>query len=100
MDAVIRGTMEGVQLMLAVIGIIIVVFALVNLADQALALLPLVGGEALTLGRMFGWLFAPLMWAPGVTWEQEGAAGSMRRPAERGVGTEGVRTGRSRWSPE
>src|SRR3546814_17846189 len=43
MDAVIRGTMEGVQLMLAVIGIIIVVFALVNLADQALALLPQIG---------------------------------------------------------
>ncbi len=77
MDAVIRGTMEGVQLMLAVIGIIIVVFALVNLADQALALLPLVGGEALTLGRMFGWLFAPLMWATGVPWDQAGTAGSL-----------------------
>src|SRR3546814_19318992 len=77
MDAVIRGTMEGVQLMLEVIGIIIVVFALVNLADQALALLPLVGGEALTLGRMFGWLLAQMLWATCVPWDKAGTAGSL-----------------------
>jgi CNT family concentrative nucleoside transporter len=40
MDAVIKGTMEGIQLVLSVIAIIIVVFALVNLTDQLLALLP------------------------------------------------------------
>jgi CNT family concentrative nucleoside transporter len=40
MDAILRGTMEGVQLVLAVIGIIIVIFALVNLVDQILANLP------------------------------------------------------------
>jgi concentrative nucleoside transporter, CNT family len=39
-------TMEGVQLVLAVIGIIITIFALVALVDQVLALLPLVDGAA------------------------------------------------------
>jgi len=55
-DAIIKGTMDGMQLFLAVIAVIIVVFALVSLADQLLALLPLVDGEALTLKRLFGWL--------------------------------------------
>ncbi len=76
-DAIIRGTMDGVQLMLAVIGIIIVVFALVNLVDQVLTLLPLVDGAPLTLRRGFGWLFAPLMWSIGVPWDQAPAAGAL-----------------------
>lgn len=77
MDAVVRGAMEGVTLVLAVIGIIITVFALVNLVDQALALLPLIEGAPLTLRRLFGWMLAPLMWAIGVPWDQAGAAGAL-----------------------
>ena len=76
-DAVVRGAMEGVQLMLAVIGIIITIFALVNLADQILALAPHVDGAALTLKRMFGWIFSPFMWAIGVPWDQAPAAGAL-----------------------
>jgi CNT family concentrative nucleoside transporter len=76
-DAIIRGTMEGVQLVLAVIGVIIVVFALVNLVDQMLALAPLVDGAPLTLRRLFGWAFAPLMWAIGVPWGDAPAAGAL-----------------------
>ncbi|MBX4389382.1 hypothetical protein K4H03_25225, partial [Mycobacterium tuberculosis] len=41
-DAIIRGTMDGIQLFLAVIGVIIVVFALVALVDQMLGVLPMV----------------------------------------------------------
>lgn len=77
MDAIIKGTMEGVTLVLAVIGIIIVVFALVNLADQMLAWLPYIDGQPLTLKRTFGWLFAPLMWSIGVPWDQALAAGAL-----------------------
>lgn len=76
-DAIIRGTMDGVQLFLAVIGVIIVVFALVALVDQMLGVLPMVGGEELTLRRMFGWLFAPLMWAIGVPWSEAPTAGAL-----------------------
>ncbi len=76
-DAIVRGTMDGVQLFLAVIGIIIVVFALVNLVDQLLALLPLVEGQAVTLRRAFGWLLAPVMWTLGVSWDQAPAAGAL-----------------------
>lgn len=77
MDAIIKGTMEGVSLVLAVIGIIIVVFALVNLADQLLAWLPYVDGQPLTLKRGFGWLFAPVMWSIGIPWDQAPAAGAL-----------------------
>ncbi|MEM8918269.1 MAG: nucleoside transporter C-terminal domain-containing protein [Pseudomonadota bacterium] len=76
-DAIIRGTIDGMQLFLAVIAVIIVIFALVALVDQFLALFPLVSGEALTLKRTFGWIFAPLMWMIGVPWEESAAAGSL-----------------------
>ncbi|XUU60494.1 NupC/NupG family nucleoside CNT transporter [Erythrobacter sp. HA6-11] len=76
-DAIVKGTMDGMQLFLAVIAIIIVVFAFVSLADQILAVFGQVGGEALTLKRIFGWLFAPLMWLIGVPWDQAQAAGGL-----------------------
>jgi len=76
-DAIVRGTMEGVQVFLAVIGIILVVFALVALVDQILTILPYVDGQAVTIRRAFGWLFAPLMWTLGVPWDQAPAAGAL-----------------------
>ena len=77
MDAVIRGTMDGIQLFLVVMGVIIVIFALVALADQVLTIFPAVGGEPITLKRTFGWLFAPVMWAIGVPWDQAVTAGGL-----------------------
>ncbi|MFN3989582.1 MAG: NupC/NupG family nucleoside CNT transporter [Erythrobacter sp.] len=76
-DAIVKGTMDGMQLFLAVIAVIIVVFALVALTDQALALVPLVDGAPLTLKRLFGWVFAPLMWLIGVPWSEAEAAGAL-----------------------
>jgi CNT family concentrative nucleoside transporter len=76
-DAIVKGTMDGMQLFLAVIAVIITVFALVALVDMALAWLPLVEGEALTLKRLFGWALAPLMWLIGVPWAEAQAAGSL-----------------------
>lgn len=76
-DAIIRGTMDGIQLFLAVIGVIIVIFALVALVDQMLLLLPAIDGAPLTVKRGFGWLFAPLMWTLGIPWDHAPAAGSL-----------------------
>ena len=76
-DAIVKGTMDGMQLFLAVIAIIIVVFALVALTDEALSLFPMVGEEPVTLKRVFGWLFAPLMWLIGVPWDEAGTAGGL-----------------------
>jgi CNT family concentrative nucleoside transporter len=76
-DAIIKGAMDGMQLFLAVIAVIITIFALVALADMMLASLPLVEGAPVTLKRLFGWLFAPLMWLLGVPWHEAGAAGGL-----------------------
>lgn len=76
-DAIIKGTMDGMQLFLAVIAVIIVVFALVALVDGMLAPLPLIDGEAVSLKRLFGWLFAPFMWLLGVPWSEAQAAGGL-----------------------
>ncbi|WP_379920584.1 NupC/NupG family nucleoside CNT transporter [Erythrobacter sp. R86502] len=76
-DAIIKGTMDGMQLFLAVIAVIITVFALVALVDMALALLPMIDGDPLTLKRLMGWLLAPFMWLLGVPWAEAQAAGAL-----------------------
>lgn len=76
-DAIMRGTADGLQLFLSVIAVIIVVFALVALVDQMLAALPIVEGAPLTLKRMFGWAAAPLMWLIGVPWGEAQVAGGL-----------------------
>lgn len=76
-DAIVKGTMDGMQLFLAVIAVIITVFALVALVDAMLAALPLIEGEAVSLKRLFGWLFAPFMWLLGVPWAEAQAAGGL-----------------------
>lgn len=76
-DAIIRGTMDGIQLFLAVIGVIIVVFALVALVDQMLVALPIVDGGPISVRRVFGWLFAPVMWTLGIPWDQAPQAGAL-----------------------
>jgi len=77
MDAVARGTEDGLQIYLQILALLIVMLALVSLADQVLALLPHAGAAPLTLERMLGWLFSPLVWLYGVPWRQAAAAGGL-----------------------
>jgi CNT family concentrative nucleoside transporter len=77
MDAIVRGTLDGLQLFLAVIAVIIVVFSLVALVNEMFGALPDVAGAPLTLQRLFGWLFAPLMWALGIPWTEAQTAGTL-----------------------
>lgn len=76
-DAIITGTMDGLKLFLAVIAIIMVIFALVALADSVLAFLPEVAGQEITIRRVFGWLFAPIMWLMGIPWADAQVAGQL-----------------------
>ena len=77
MDAVTRGTMEGAQLLIQIVAMLVVLIALVHLANAALSLLPAVDGAPLTLQRMLGWLFAPLAWTAGVPWAEAQAGGAL-----------------------
>ncbi len=77
MDAVARGTIEGVGLLIQIVALLLVLVALVHLANAILALLPDVFGAPITLQRFLGWLFAPLAWAAGVDWAESRAAGAL-----------------------
>jgi concentrative nucleoside transporter, CNT family len=65
MDALVRGTADGLGLLLGIMASLVVFVALVALANAALE--PLTG---LTLQRVAGWLFWPLAWAMGVPAEE------------------------------
>ncbi len=76
-DAVTQGTMDGMKLFLNIIAMLIVVVAFVKLGDLMLAWLPEIGGGPITVQRLFGWLFAPLVWLFGVPWGEAGTAGEL-----------------------
>ncbi len=69
-DAVMLGTRQGLALFLNIIATLLVFIALVYLCDSLLGLLPSVGGKALTLERLFAWLFSPIAWLIGVPWNE------------------------------
>jgi CNT family concentrative nucleoside transporter len=76
MDAVTRGTGEGLQLLLNIVAMLVVLVALVALANQALALLPHAGAPW-SLQRLLGLVMAPLAWLAGVSWAEAGTAGAL-----------------------
>ena len=77
MDAVTQGTMDGISLLINVVAMLVVLVALVHLANQILGLLPLPGGKALTLQGMLGWIMAPVVWLVGVPWSEAQTAGAL-----------------------
>jgi len=77
MDAVTKGTLQGVELIINITAMLIVMVALVSLVNMTLGLLPDVAGGSLTLQRMLGWLLAPVAWLMGLPWEQAISGGSL-----------------------
>jgi CNT family concentrative nucleoside transporter len=77
MDAVARGTEDGLKLWLGIVAMLLVIVALVALADIILGHLPGLWGAPLTVERVFGWVFAPVVWLFGVSWDQAPTAGSL-----------------------
>lgn len=77
MDAITRGTLEAIPLWLNIIAMLIVMVALVSLANQILGLLPAVAGEPLTAQRILGWAMAPVVWLIGIPWSEAQVAGSL-----------------------
>ena len=77
MEAITRGTGEGVQLLINITAMIIVLIALVSLVNGALGLIPDVAGAPLTLQRLLGWVMAPVVWLMGVPWAEAATGGSL-----------------------
>jgi CNT family concentrative nucleoside transporter len=66
MDAIAKGTGDGIGYLLSIVAMLIVMITLVNLVNAALGLLPQIGGDAITLQRLFAYVFRPVMWLIGV----------------------------------
>jgi CNT family concentrative nucleoside transporter len=69
MDALTRGTLDGAQLLLNIVAMLVVFVALVELVNLAIA--------PYTLQGALGWLLAPLAWLAGIPWSEAQAAGSL-----------------------
>lgn len=70
-DALIRGTNEGVGVAVGITASLLVTVSLVALVNIALATLP---GGPITLQSLFALPFRPVMWLIGVPWAETGTA--------------------------
>jgi len=78
MAAVARGTLDGIQLWLNVMAMLLVLVALVFMVNAIIAFVtPDVAGGPLTLQRVFGWIMSPLAWLLGIPWNEATTAGSL-----------------------
>jgi CNT family concentrative nucleoside transporter len=77
MDAIVKGTGAGLELLLNIVAMLIVFIALVYLANAVLGLLPDLFGAPVTLQRMLGWVMAPICWLMGIPWAQAVTAGGL-----------------------
>ncbi len=76
-DAIAKGTVQGLQLLLNIIAMLVVLVALVHLVNLVLGLFPDVGGGSLTLQRILGFLMAPVVWLMGIPWGEAHQAGAL-----------------------
>ena len=76
-DAAGRGTHEGLHLALNVGAMLISFLALIALLNAILGYVPWPGGGVLSLGRIFGWVFAPIAWTMGVPWKDAPTIGNL-----------------------
>ena len=77
MDAIVRGTSAGLELLLNIVAMLLVLVALVYLANSIIGLLPDIGGGRISLQRMLGYAMAPVCWLMGLPWSQAVTAGSL-----------------------
>ncbi|MGE3150537.1 MAG: NupC/NupG family nucleoside CNT transporter [Pseudorhodoplanes sp.] len=77
MDAIVKGTATGLELLLNIVAMLLVMVALVHLANAMLAILPEIAGAPVTLQRVLGIAMAPICWLMGIPWSEAAVAGSL-----------------------
>src|SRR5271155_683326 len=77
MDAIVKGTGAGLELLLNIVAMLVVFIALVYLANAILGLLPDILGTPLTMQRALGWVMAPVCWLMGLPRAQAVTAGGL-----------------------
>ena len=74
MDALAKGTMEGVPILAAIVATLLVTVALVTMLNMCLDLFPDWNGAPITLQRLFALPFRPILWFIGIPWAETPAA--------------------------
>ena len=69
-DAIVRGSADGVAPLVGIATMLVVAVALVSLVNLALGLLPEVAGGAVTLELIASLPFRPVMWLIGIPWSE------------------------------
>ena len=77
MDAITNGTIDGLKLLLNIVAMLIVLVALVCLVNQALSIIPHIGGKPVTLQRLLGYVMSPIVWLIGIPWAEAQTAGGL-----------------------
>lgn len=77
MDALTTGVSDGVKLFVNIIAMLLVFTAIVALVNFMLGGLPDFMGEPITIQRMLGYLFSPLVWVAGLPWSEAQAGGTV-----------------------
>lgn len=77
MDAVAKGTGDGIIFLANITAMLVVLVALVSLANAALGMLPHWGGAAITLQRIFAYGFQPVMWLIGIPASETATAAAL-----------------------
>jgi len=77
MDAITKGTIEGMGLLINIIAMLIVLVSLVHLLNMILGIIPQIGGEPVTIERLLGIVMAPVTWAMGIPWSEAKVSGSL-----------------------
>jgi len=77
MDAITRGTLDGIKLLINIIAMLVVLVALVHLLNLILSYLPHFSGEPITFQRLVGYLMAPVTWLMGIPWSESNVTGAL-----------------------
>lgn len=77
MAVITKGALDGVQILINVIAMLVVLVTLVALTNSIIGLLPDVFGAPLTLQRMFGWVLSPIAFAMGIPFSETVSAGRL-----------------------
>jgi CNT family concentrative nucleoside transporter len=77
MDAITQGTIQGIKLLINIIGMLVVLVALVYLLNLALGLLPDLAGKPITFQRLLGFVMAPVTWLMGIPWSEAQTTGTL-----------------------
>ncbi len=77
MDAITKGTADGVGLLLHITAMLVVLVSLIHLVNLALGLFPDFFGAPVTMQRALGYLMAPVAWLMGIPWQEAVPAGSL-----------------------